>query len=210
MAASRGGEVDRRPNMSWLAGDSTADVTVVSCSAVSASLSEDRVVLAEVPNPFGLALGRGIDLNSALKEDPTAGGQVLDTLVEEVRIQIREGLDSGADGIFYRLHGANPQHCTPMQYGGHYLERDRELLTEAQGTVMNVLFVSGPEEIYVDFVSDLPADIFAWDVHLSKVTATEVRSMRNGATASADPTSEFALLIGNERYLETLEQPNIG
>ena len=75
---------------------------------------------------------------------------------------------------------------------------------------MNVLFVAGPEEIYIDFVSDLPAEVFAWDYDLIKLSAKEVRSLRNGAVASSDPSSEFELVIGNKRYLETLEQPNIG
>ena len=202
--------MDRKPYLGWLVDPSTTDVSVVNSSDVRSHLSDDKVVLAEVANPFGLALGKGIDLNQALKNDPSAGGEVLDGLVEEVRGQIRSGLDAGADGIFYRLHGAHPSHCTPMQYGGHYLERDRELLQEAEGAAMNVLFVAGPEEIYIDFVSDLPAEVFAWDYDLSKLSAKEVRSLRNGAVASSDPSSEFELVIGNKRYLETLEQPNIG
>jgi len=210
VAAARGGEVDRRPTLSWLSESSSSDAAVLEQTEIAKSLSGERVVLANVPNPFGLALGKGIDLNKALKDDPSVGGVVLDGLVEEVRSQIRASLESGADGIFYRLHGANPSHCTPMEYGGHYLERDRELLNEADGATFNVLFIAGNEELYIDFVSDLPAHAFAWDYDLSKLPASEVRQSRIGAVASSDPSSEILLEIGNDQYLETLEQPNIG
>ncbi len=210
IAASRGGAVDLQPTLTWLGGNGSSDASVVPTSEIVVRLDENQVVLAEVPNPFGLALGKGIDLNRALKDDPSVGSVVLDGLVEEVRTQIRESLESGADGIFYRLHGASPAHCTPMQYGGHYLERDRELLSEASGATCNVLFVAGKEELYIDFVSDLPATLFAWDYDLSKISADEVRQSRPGATASSDPSSEFKLVIGQEKYLETLEQSNIG
>ena len=210
LAASRGGAVDQQPTLSWFTGQSGADSSVCSILEVTDQLDENHVLLVDVANPFGRALGKGIDLNRALKDDPSVGGLVLDGLVEEVRTQIRASLESGADGIFYRLHGASPAHCTPMEYGGHYLERDRELLGEATGAACNVLFVAGKEELYIDFVSDLPATLFAWDYDLSKVTAEEVRQSRKGATASSDPSSEFKLIIGKDEYLETLEQSNIG
>jgi hypothetical protein len=189
---------------------SGADAVVVDPTDASKPHSAESILLAEVSNPFGLALQKGIDLNSALKDDPTVGGDLLDTLVEEVRLNICSSLKSGADGIFYRLHGACPKHCSPMQYGGHYLERDRELLSTASAASLNVLFVAGHEELYIDFVSDLPANVFAWDRELTQVSAGDVRSARIGATASSDPTSEITLLIGRKNYLQNLEQPNIG
>ena len=210
LAASRGAEVDSRPTLSWLTAGASADAEVILDVNGSLRESEGPVFLVDVPNPFGLALEKGIDLNRALKDDPTVGSLVLDELVEEVRLKIANGLENGADGVFYRLHGANPQHCSPMQYGGHYLERDRELLEGASDAFVNVLFVAGQEELYIDFVSDLPAQVFAWDSERTHISADDVRSARTGATASADPTSEIALTIGLENYLENLEQPKIG
>ena len=210
LAASRGAEVDQKPTLRWLADGVSTDATVVLNFANLDRHAGAPVTLLDVSNPFGLALQKGIDLNKALKDDPTVGSEVLDSLVEEVRSRIAGGLASGADGIFYRLHGANPRHCSPMQYGGHYLERDRELLSEASDAYVNVLFVAGEEELYIDFVSDLPAQVFAWDSGLTQISAAQVRGTRKGAVASADPTSEIDLLIGRENYLENLEQPNIG
>jgi len=208
-AASNGGAVDCQPRMAWLVSSALADATVVD-DFEPANRSNESVVLVDVANPFGLALRKGIDLNKALKDDPTVGSEVLDGLVEEVRQRIHLSLERGADGIFYRLHGACPKHCSPMQYGGHYLERDRELLSEASAAFMNVLFVAGEEELYIDFVSDLPTQVIAWDSNLTQISAGEVRSSRGGPVASADPTSEIELIIGLENYLDNLEQPNIG
>jgi hypothetical protein len=210
LAAGRIEEVDRKPTLAWMADQMPADAVVVAQAACAPRTDDSPVFLADVANPFGLALQKGIDLNKALKDDPTVGGDILDGLVDEVRKQISIGLQSGADGIFYRLHGACPKHCSPMQYGGHYLERDRELLVEASSATFNVLFVAGPEELYIDFVSDLPAHVFAWDSEMTRVSADDVRGSRTGAVASSDPTSEIVLLIGRENYLENLEQPNIG
>ena len=208
LAASRGAVVDRQPQISWLGESSATDARVQ--SEFVGPRDESCVVLAEISNPFGLALKKGINLNKALKDDPTVGGEILDILAEEVRGKIASSLEKGADGIFYRLHGASPRHCSPMQYGGHYLELDRDLLQEASEAQLNVLFVAGDEELYIDFVSDLPANVFAWDSGKTHISAEQVRAARKGAVASSDPTSEISLLIGLENYLENLEQPNLG
>lgn len=209
-AVASGGSVDRRPRLSWLDDSSDSDARVVGSVEGIVRDEDEALVLLDVANPFGLALKKGIDINRALRDDPSAGGQVLDSLVAEVRERILAGLECGADGIFYRLHGATPRHCSPMQYGGHFLERDRELLCEASDARLNVLFVAGGEEIYVDFISDLPAHVFAWDGDLSDLTAEAVRTSRRGVLASSDPAAEIALSIGIENYLESLEQTNFG
>ncbi len=207
IAAVKGAEVDRKPQIGWLAADQAVDASVAAQSDARNG-PDEPVLLAEVPNPFGLALQRGIDLNKALKDDPSVGAEILDGLVEEVRDGIVNSLSKGADGIFYRLHGACPAHCSPMQYGGHYLERDRELLSGASNAVLNVLFVVGKEDLYIDFVSDLPAHVFAWDSDLSSLRAGDVRCCRSGALACGDPDGDIGLLIGRQDYLEKLERPN--
>ncbi len=210
LAASRGSAVDRQPSLVWLGSGSAADATVIADVGADLRARSENFQFVEVSNPFGLALHKGIDLNKAMKDDPTVGNQVLEGLVKEVRLKIALSLEQGADGVFYRLHGATPKHCSPMQYGGYYLESDRQLLSEASGATLNVLFIAGREELYIDFVSDLPAQIFAWDSDLTQISAERVRGARQGSVACADPSSEISLLIGDKNYLENLEQPNIG
>lgn len=106
-----------------------------------------------VLNPFGRALREGLDLNALLRTDPEAGAAELDRLCAETAAE----LASTSDSIVYRLVGAEPRYCTPMQYGGFYLERDRELLASVQGKDRIELLLEG-NDAYLDFVSDLPAD----------------------------------------------------
>lgn len=208
VAKSRGGEVDQPVTLAWPASSDASDASVVAPDRLATSLpSEDRAVLAEVVNPFGLALARDLDLNELLDQDPARGGEILDGLVQETRNTIAMALAAGADGVLYRLHGACPSHCSPMQYGGHYLERDRELLSEIADARLNVLFVVADEEPYLDFVSDLPAHFFGWDDRASGVSAVEGRAIRGGAVATFSPDGDLLLtspLASVAQYLEPL------
>jgi len=89
-----------------------------------------------------------------------------------------------------------------MQYGGFYLERDRELLSSVPAVVTRVLLVPGGEDVFLDFVSDLPAEVFAWDSRASGFSSEYVRGMRQGLQASEDPGSEIQLVgVANARFL---------
>lgn len=192
IAAARGGEVDRRPTLVWPGHPADSDALVVSSPSLLPA-AEGVVRLVEVVNPFGRAAEEGVDLNAALDADPASGNARLDAYVEATREAIQAALTAGADGILYRLHGARAEWCSPMQYGGFYLERDRELLSEIQDATLNVLYIVGNDDVYLDFVSDLPAHVFAWDRDASGFDAAYVRTLRQGAQASSDPASEIAL-----------------
>lgn len=191
VAACRGGDVDRKAVILWPShvGDQS-DARIVPVSEVAMSLANepDKAVLALISSPLGRAVDQGLDLNEALHRDPARGNEMLDGLVSEVRAEMTEALARGADGIFYRLQGAHPGVSTPMQYGGFYLERDRELLEEVAEARLNVLFVEGGPEPYLDFVSDLPAHLMAWDDQ--NVDLQSVRAMRPGAIAATHEDAE--------------------
>lgn len=198
VAASRGGEVDRKPVIYWPgAADIRSDavITAPDPSFVERHLKhESRAVLVEVPNPYGKAWARGVDLNRLLGSDPAEGARVLDGLVESVRKAMHQCLEAGADGIVYRLHGANASHCSPMQYGGHYLERDRELLEEVRDARFNLCFVVGDRDLYLDFVSDLPAHVLGWDDQSTGIGTIEGRALRGGAVATYDQEADVILV----------------
>lgn len=187
VAVARGAQVDQRP---VIAMDPPADGLVVSPSEVSAALVKhpDSAVLARVVSP----LGRDRSLVRALAEDPDAGSRRLAECAEGVRRDISAALDAGADGVCYLLDGAYPAVTTPMEYGGHFLELDRQLLEEVSAARFNLLFVCGETEPYVEFVSDLPAHAFAWDAR-SGVSVDAVRLLRSGALAAEDDGAEIAL-----------------
>lgn len=200
-----GKKVGRRPLL-ILDDDPRSDARVLRAPG---DRDADRLTLVEVLNPFGLAQAEGVNLNELIYTDPEAGNQKLDELVEKVRGAIRAALASGADGVFYCLKGAEPSLSTPMQYGGYYLERDRELLAEI-GDTPSAVFVDAGEGAYMDFVSDLPAAFFAWDIDRTDVSVARMRSLRPGPLAAEDPTADVLLAdryAKLERWLK-LEEAN--
>jgi len=164
----------------------------------------EKPVLAEIANPFGQV--DGLDLVKLMKSDPDAGGAKLDALVADVKSQMLKALEDGAEGIFYRVHGARGELTTPMEYGGFFLERDRELLESVSEADLNVAFIVGDDDVYLDFVSDLPAAFFAWDSQASGYDAAYVRTMRQGALLSGDPASDVFLTTGMASIASQLDQ----
>ncbi|MGV3616012.1 MAG: hypothetical protein ACO1SV_11820 [Fimbriimonas sp.] len=207
-AAARGGEVDRKPvivSPGWSGTAPEADAVVVEADVetVARSVGGEQVVLAQVDNPFARY---GPALNAEFGADPVAAAQKLDRATDDVRRKIGEALGAGADGILYRLFGARARHSTPMQYGGHYLERDRELLEEIADARLNVLFLVGNDDLYLDFICDLPAQVIAWDREASGFSSASVRAARTGAQASSDPESEILLYHPGVRIADQLDR----
>lgn len=206
-AVARGGPVDKRPVV-LLPGrqDQRADAIAVGPKDVADCLekSEGQAVLGHVVSPLGMAMRSGIALTKVLSDDLEAGAKKLEELTEQARSEMREALDQGADGVFYELDGAYPSQTTPMEYGGHFLEVDRQLLDEVKDARFNVLYVCGDEDPYVDFVIDLPAHAFAWDV-ASGADFDEVRRQREGALAAKHPGADV-LLAESFEEAESLAQ----
>lgn len=205
IAAARGGEVDRKPVLGW---DGEVDGRIVPATTVKDHVGKGYAVLAEVLNPFGQAQRAEDDLDDLLADNPEAGAARLDLWAQGVRIQMDDALAAGADGIFYRLRGAEPDYCSPMHYGGHYLERDRELLDRIQDALVNVVFVDGGEGSYLDFVSDLPGSIFAWSVLRTGVGLESIREMRKGALATESDASDIQIAMPQVK--EAAEEVRVG
>jgi len=197
IAVARGAGTDRKPVIGWPAACVDSDAVVESgFPAKPIGDSPDRVWLAAVSNPFGRALRGGIGLSQILEDDPAKGEEILDSQEEKCRREIREALRQGFDGVLYLVYGARSLHTTPMKYGGHYLERDRGLLSELGDAAFNMVFVVGEEDTYLDFVSDLPAHAFGWDAAATGVSVAQVRQMRTGALATNSPEADIELCFG--------------
>lgn len=152
--------------------------------------------ITEILNPVARARVQGIDLVSELDRDPEAGNALLDRLVAETEADLQK-----ADGgVFYRLAGANPASTTPMQYGGYFLERDRELLTNAPQP--RIVFVEGKADVYFDFVGDLPAELFGFDIACG-VPVSEVRAIRGGPILADAPEADVRLCAQAGPFLLT-------
>lgn len=205
VAAAKGGEVDRKPMILARENSPEADGIVRPWCHEG---GEGQAQLWAVDSPFSRAIREGFDLNDALQADPTAGEQALNVYADEARREMMEALEGGADGIFYRLDGAYPEASTPMEYGGHYLEVDRLLLSEVQEARFNVVWIEGEEELYLDFVSDLPAHALGWSMSRTGVGAQELRPMRNGALAGDSLEADIYVFDTAAAARERLEARN--
>jgi hypothetical protein len=152
----------------------------------------DGLTYAEIDNPFGKAMRQNVSLPGLLRRDLKEGEKKLAEMAEAVKQDFVNAITKGADVIVYKLYGADFVHSTPMEYGGHFLEVDRTILTQSDANMI-LVFVVGGAEAFIDFVSDLPAQIFAWDVVGTGVTVAQVRQMRKGTLAAASPDADITL-----------------
>lgn len=191
LAAANGQPADQKPIIVWPHDEMYSDAAIVTVRRLANAATSPRGVLVEILSPFAASLARGLKLNDLFRQDPEGAEKELQSLVTQTELEIEMALNAKADGIFYRLQGVEPEYCTPMQYGGQYLETDRELLEAASSAKLNVLFVEGGPDLYLDFVSDLPAQVFAWDKSATGIEVETVRKLRSGALATADPEAEI-------------------
>jgi hypothetical protein len=212
IAVASGTTADRKPLICWPIACPESDAAVLECADLAAlSTAEPARLLAKIKlvpvlNPFGRALKDEIPLSEKLADDPDRGELMLIGLIDDTRARIQRAFDRGADGILYLLYGARAVHTTPMEYGGHYLERDRELLSEIQSAAFNIVFVVGEDDAYLDFVSDLPAHAFAWDSQSTGTSVAQMRAMRAGALATNSPDADIELCFGTETVAADLER----
>lgn len=188
-------ETDRAPEISHRA---ESDLIIVGVNDQVATDSRNSVVA--ILNPFGrvLADGRVSELLELCHSHPEAGAEILAGYVESVRSQMKAVQAEGHFGVLYVLVGAEPHLTSPMEYGGLFLEWDRELLSEANGNQFVALYVQGGTETYFDFVSDLEADLFIWNKDLSQVSVDAMKQMRFGALACDDPTADVLWLLDDD------------
>ena len=140
----------------------------------------------EVRNPFGQARLAGVDLNDLYREDPEVGAAKVAEYASAI---------SGGTPTVYVLEGAEPALCSPMQYGGQYLETDRETLARLCEHSTVVLKVEGGEGAYLDFVRDLPANVFVWDAQATGFSLSQMRALREGPLATNEAGADYQLEI---------------
>lgn len=215
VAAGRGGHVSPKPVLVWPSQpgetpDPRADGWVVDSHDEAASIlaaHPDLLVLVTVLSPLGQDLAGPKTLLKALADDPAEGETALEACADQTRRDIAAALEAGADGVVYCLAGAYPSCTTPMEYGGHFLEVDRAILSEAAEARFNVLWVRGKDQPYLDFVIDLPAHAFAWDMTATGMAPGGFRSARNGAIGGAHPDADIFLVHSFEAAEAWLASP---
>lgn len=185
MTLVAGGKVDGKPTIAWPS------------SEISGA---EFVPITNLYRHFQLM---GEDPVALLKDTDSSASQIVEE-AEGVRYrEARGAIDGGAIGVFYEIHGADASRCTPMEYGGLFLERDRAFLESVADAPCNFVYINGKEP-YLDFVSDLPAQIFGWDAVGSGIVVAEVRKLRTGLLATNDPQADI-ILDGGESITDRLE-----
>lgn len=196
-----GQPVDPKPTIAWPNDNKDADVRVY--PAGQFPVDPSVVGLAIVPNLFRRFQLLGEDPIALMKDnaDPTA--EAINEAEVLSRMEAQNALSNGAIGVLYELHGADTSQCTPMEYGGLFLEKDRAFLESIASAPCNMIYVNGKEP-YLDFVSDLPAKVFGWDAKGSGKSVAEVRKIRSGLLA-ADDTDADILVSSTGSITESLE-----
>jgi hypothetical protein len=200
LAVATGKAVDRKPTIAWPSSDAQADIQVYPANAV---VHGDAPALALVPNLYRRFQLMGKDPVALLKDTDGKSAGIVDAAEADARREAQGALEQGAIGVFYEVHGANAGQCTPMEYGGLFLEKDRAFLESVADAPCNFVYIDGKEP-YLDFVSDLPAQVFAWDATGSTIPVSEVRKLRQGALAADDAEADIPLQVEGS-ITDTLE-----
>lgn len=186
-----------QPVLAWygLAPESADSLIVSRLEEVSIARAHhpEAAVLLAVPNAFARTGSESEELLRLSEQDPARADQLLTSYSERTLSQIEAAAQVDADGIFYGLAGAEPSKSTPMQYGGLFLELDREALARACEIGLCFLYIEGAGGAYLDFVADLPANAFGWDRAATGAEVAEVRKLRPGALFAEDPDADILL-----------------
>ena len=158
--------------------------------------------MRRIDGPFRRAEKAGIPIVELFDKDVSSGEEMLAKLVSETRQELSD--EEGP--ALYVLSGPEPAKTTPMRYGGLFLEKDRELLEFARekGREVWLLVDAGPGA-YLDFVSDLPADVFAWDAKETGFSLTEMRKLRAGKLCANEEGADLPF-----EALNGMEAANVG
>jgi len=202
LAIADGKPVDQRPCLA-------SDCQIVPVERVRQVLKDnpDLLTLTLVHSPLSRAIQNDVAIYDLIQADPVNGNDKLDELCLATQARAVDALGQGADGVCYLIEGASPSNSTPMQYGGHFLERDREILESFGSAKFNLLVIAGTEEPYIDFVSDLQAQAFAWDA-TSGWTPSQVRELRPGALAANHSEADIDFPVGTLQALAQIQEAN--
>lgn len=143
-----------------------------------------------VLSPLARAIQASHHVVSLLADNPAEGDQFLAELVA----QTREHIEATNGPFNYVIAGAEPSFSTPMQYGGHFLELDRELI----GDRKPVITLIGGSETYIDVVSDLAETYLLWNPASITEDPQEVAKMTR-ARIITQVTNFPSLILGGAK-----------
>jgi hypothetical protein len=186
-----------------------ADVIVTDWESVKRACDThpDQLVLGLIQSPLSVAMFRSLDIVEKLASDPEGGEETLSALSAECKSRVESVKQQGGHGILYFLNGAHPEVTSPMQYGGYFLEVDRELLSHASDMELNILFIAGrDEDIYLDVVGDLPPPVVGWDNATITIPVDQARQSIQRKIALDHPHADFLFASHYDEIERLLER----
>ncbi|HUY98714.1 MAG TPA: uroporphyrinogen decarboxylase family protein [Thermomicrobiaceae bacterium] len=152
----------------------------VAVRALRDEIGFEAPIIVTIYSPLAEAMhfaaSREIFMDHA-REHPAVVHQALATIAENLRAQVRNVIDAGADGVFFALQGCSGAIMSREQY--RELGRPYDLMA-LQGAVdgwLNVLHVHGNEDLYFDDSLDYPVQVLSWSDRLAGPSLREARGM---------------------------------
>ena len=111
------------------------------------------------------------------QEAPTVVHEALSVIAENLRAQIHDAIDSGADGVFFALQGSSTAMMPEAQYREFGRPYDLIALQGAINGWLNILHVHGERDLMFDHVLDYPVQVVSWSDRLAGPSLREARGM---------------------------------
>ena len=120
------------------------------------------------------AADRDIFLQQA-RESPTVIHEALNTIAENLRMQMHDVIEAGADGVFFALQGCSTSIMPESLYRELGRPYDLSALQGAANGWLNILHVHGEEGLMFDQVLDYPVPVLNWSDRLAGPSLREAR-----------------------------------
>jgi uroporphyrinogen decarboxylase len=114
-----------------------------------------------------------------MRENPSVIHEALSVVAENLRDQIRDCIDAGADGVFFALQGCSTSIMTREQYREFGRPYDLMALQGGIDGWLNILHVHGDKDLMFDDVLDYPVQVLSWSDRLAGPSLREARAKTN-------------------------------
>jgi uroporphyrinogen decarboxylase len=114
-----------------------------------------------------------------MRENPSVVHEALSVVAENLRDQIRDCIDAGADGVFFALQGCSTSIMSREQYREFGRPYDLMALQGGIDGWLNILHVHGDKDLMFDDVLDYPVQVLSWSDRLAGPSLREARAKTN-------------------------------
>ncbi len=147
-----------------------------------------------------------------MKTNPTVVHGALNTIANNLRVQMSAVMNAGADGYFFAIQGCSTAIMPEETYREFGRPYDLIALSGAVNGWLNILHVHGDQDLMFDMVLDYPVSVLSWSDRLAGPSLREARAktskclmggwhefeaLSNGPTAAIKKEAEDAIAQTN-------------